>query len=605
MEIEAKFSVPNATVLARLDALHHLANFSVLPGKVKKLRDCYLDTDDRQILAHGYALRRRQQDDGDWIMSLKRLAHPEGAIYRREEMETKLMPQLTQQAPSAWQQSDVYAQLRQMLGDATLNILFCLSQTRTTHRLADSERIVAHLSLDEVHLNVNNTDTTFFELEAELTEAGTEADLREIVAFLQNTYFLSPERRAKFERALTQLDAPATTHRILSPAERTVLTRITTVNADTSTYGRRAKALLALDEGISGAAAATRANLSERQVRHWRSKFSKHGASIFPARILEKAIHAAPPPTMPIAPTDPIAVATRKLLWQQLQQLNYFELEARLGNRLSSVEAMLLATRRFATAVDTTEQQFPSNLLPDTAPLKTLATHLDELHATMTLQQHAEAFLTGSNALSFDELRTAWHTRRQRQQNALNAYFDSAPYRQWLEDFSGIVQVTAETTAPSSTAARWYVPAYLYQNLAGALAADPTTAPPTPTALKPIIDRLGAYGDCIALFKGILGSSTTNRLAKPVNTVIAPLDTLYQRLTTAEGLRRYLDSGNWDAPADPQSAASSPADTAAISAYAATVKAEIVQLQADVAAQWAVFVAEKYWHTVANAVKRL
>ncbi len=604
MEIEAKFNVPNKNVLTHLNALEKIARFSVLPAKTKNLRDCYLDTEDRRILAHGYALRRRRQDDGDWVISLKGLGNAAGAIHRREEVETKLMPQLTEQAPTIWQQSEVYGKLQQMLGKATLNVLFCLSQKRITRRIADAERIIAKMSLDEVHLPVKNADFTFFEMEVELTDDGTEDDLREIVTFLQENFFLAPEPHSKFERALAQLDAPDTTNRILSPAERAVLTRITEVNARTDTYSRRAQALLAIDEGIAGNVAAERAHLSERQVRHWRSEFGKTGVGIFPERILEKAVYPAEPPAASITADAPIAVSARKLLWQQLQWLAYHELAARLGHRTEDVTAMLAAARGTIAAIESLWADFSADAPPDTAPPAQLMSLLADLRRTMLWQQHAETFLRGSNSLSLAGLRQEWHNRQQTALTALNDFLDSDTFRQWREDFSTKLQTADTTAAPISAKTKFFVPAYLYRHLAAALSEFPANGDTSATPVWQSLNRLNRYEDCLACFGDILGRNR-NRLAKPVQKLAEQLDALYHRLTIAAGLDRYLQFGVWDAPADAEPVAAPPADATTVAAYSATIAAEISQLRAGLAEHRAKFAAEKYWHTVANAVKRL
>lgn len=603
MEIEAKFSVPNATVLAHLNALQQMAGFSVLPPKVKSLRDCYLDTEDRRIFAHGYALRRRKQDDGDWIISLKGLGGATGAIHRREEVETKLMPQLTEQAPTIWQQSEVYSKLQQMLGTATLDVLFCLSQKRITHRIADAERIVAKMSLDEVHLPLKTAETIFFEMEVELTKDGTEDDLRKIVTFIQENFFLHPETRSKFERALAQLDAPATANRILSPVERTVLTRITDVNARTDTYSRRAQALLAIDEGISGIIAAERAGLSERQVRHWRSEFGKEGVGIFPEHILEKAIYPAPPPTVTITPDAPIGESARKLLWQQYRRMVYFEPAARLGHRPVDISAMLTAVRGTQTAIESLWADFSADAPPDTAPLTELLSLLADLRRTMLWQQHAEAFLRASTSLTLTGLREKWYHLQQSTLNALNDFLDNDTFKQWMEDFSTRLQIPPQKPPTISAKTRWFAPACLYRRLAAALSINPI-GNNAPEQIAQLLNNLGQYDDCLALFGEILGRNK-KRLEKPVEKLAEHLDALHQRSTIAEGLSRYLQFGMWIVPADAEPVDPPPADATTVAVYSATIAAEISQLQTELTAHWAKFAAEKYWQTVANAVKKL
>ena len=513
------------------------------------------------------------------------------------------MPQLTEQAPTIWQQSEVYSKLQQMLGSATLNVLFCLSQKRITRRIADAERIVAKMSLDEVRLPVKTTEITFFEMEVELTADGTEDDLREIVAFLQENFFLSPEPRSKFERALAQLDAPDTANRILSPAERAVLTRITEVNARTDTYSRRAQALLAIDAGITGAVAAERADLSERQVRHWRSEFGKAGVGIFPERILEKAIYPAPPPAVSISADAPIAVSARKLLWQQSRLMAYYEPAARLGYRTADVSAMLAAVRSTLTAIESLWGDFSADAPPDTAPLRQLLSLLANLRRPMLWQQHAETFLRGSNSLSLAELRQEWHNYRQSALDALNDFLDGDTFRRWMEDFSTELQLANTSAAPISAKTKFFVPAYLYRHLAVALSDFPADGNTSAEQAQQALDHLGRYADCLTCFGDVLGKNR-NRLGKPVQQLSEQLDALCQRLTIAAGLDRYLQFGTWDAPVD-AAPAEPPADATTVAAYSATIAAEISQLREGLAEHWAKFTAEKYRHTVANAVKRL
>ena len=64
MEIEAKFALSDLETLRRLQTIDHLAGFALSASRVKQVRDTYLDTVDRLILAAGYACRQREQDEG-------------------------------------------------------------------------------------------------------------------------------------------------------------------------------------------------------------------------------------------------------------------------------------------------------------------------------------------------------------------------------------------------------------------------------------------------------------------------------------------------------------------------------------------------------------
>jgi inorganic triphosphatase YgiF len=116
MEIEAKFALPDAEVLQRLQAADHLADFMLSEGQIKQVHDTYLDTADRLILAASYACRRREGSEGI-LITLKRLKGAEGAVHRREELEV-LLP--ADQPPGEWPASPVRDRVLQLIGESPL-----------------------------------------------------------------------------------------------------------------------------------------------------------------------------------------------------------------------------------------------------------------------------------------------------------------------------------------------------------------------------------------------------------------------------------------------------------------------------------------------------
>ena len=51
MEIEAKFAVPDEMTLERLVQADRLAGYTLLPAKIKRVHDTFMDTPDRAVLA--------------------------------------------------------------------------------------------------------------------------------------------------------------------------------------------------------------------------------------------------------------------------------------------------------------------------------------------------------------------------------------------------------------------------------------------------------------------------------------------------------------------------------------------------------------------------
>src|ERR1035437_269026 len=105
MEIEAKFSPPDAAALERLDLLSELAGYEVGGREVAEMSDVYLDSDERALQTAGMICRRRDRGDRMVITVKRRGGEPAngeaddggetagaagGAIPRRAEWEIAL-----------------------------------------------------------------------------------------------------------------------------------------------------------------------------------------------------------------------------------------------------------------------------------------------------------------------------------------------------------------------------------------------------------------------------------------------------------------------------------------------------------------------------------
>ena len=297
MEIEAKFVVPDGETFQRLQAVDDLTGFALSAGRVKQVRDTYVDTVERTILAAGYACRQREQKQVEGVLlTLKGLGGAEGGVHRREELQV-LLP--TRAPPAEWPASPVRERVLQLIGESPLIPLFALHQVRIIRWASQGERSVAELSLDDVHLSTDGGEQAYFELEVELASQGTEEDLAAIVTCLRSEWGLKPESRSKFERALAFL-SPAETevpveNRLLMSQEHALCQQIA---ARDDLYGRRAQALLALDKGTTQVEAGKRAGVSDRTVRRWLAAFRQERMNVFPARVLAQVRPApvTPPP---------------------------------------------------------------------------------------------------------------------------------------------------------------------------------------------------------------------------------------------------------------------------------------------------------------------
>ncbi len=213
MEIEAKFALSDAMAIQSLQTVEQLAGYVLSAPRVMRVRDTYLDTRDRRLLAAGYACRRREQRN-EIRITLKQIQRANGAIHRREELEVVLSADAP---PAEWQASAARDRVMQIVGDELLTPLFALTQKRRVRQVTQGERYVAAMSVDDVHARAGRKRAAYAELEIELMPDGTDEDLAALVVCLQSEWNLSPESRSKFERALALLDAAATPRRSAKP----------------------------------------------------------------------------------------------------------------------------------------------------------------------------------------------------------------------------------------------------------------------------------------------------------------------------------------------------------------------------------------------------
>jgi CHAD domain-containing protein len=288
LEIEAKFRIPDEPTFHRLLEATALAGYRLGDASRLDLHDRYLDTADWAIMAWGYTCRLRQVGDR-YLATLKGLGAASGVVHRRAEHQVELLASLL---PSDWPPSVARDLALRLCGNEPLDTLFEIQQTRHSRPILDGERTVAELSLDHVCIcRGESVALTFLELEAELAPDGTEDDLSRLAEALQGEWALVPESRSKFERGLALFDigtvdregAEETGPR-LTDRERAIVERL---SDERDVIARRARLLLAWDDGLPRAAWVERSGLSPRRVRHWLSLFKQRRLGIFPERELE------------------------------------------------------------------------------------------------------------------------------------------------------------------------------------------------------------------------------------------------------------------------------------------------------------------------------
>ena len=203
MEIEAKYAVPDAGVFAALLDLRSLGSYALRPEGERDVTDRYLDSPHRDLLAGGYTCRLREGESEDhWLLTVKGVGHAEGAVHRREEHESEVLPNAP---PEDWPGGPAREIVTRLIQGQPLSELFTIRQHRAERAVEQNGRTVGTLSLDTIETDIGGRKKVGREIEIELGSTGTVEDLRAIGDALA-PYRLKAQSKSKFERALARLD---------------------------------------------------------------------------------------------------------------------------------------------------------------------------------------------------------------------------------------------------------------------------------------------------------------------------------------------------------------------------------------------------------------
>ncbi|MBN1889732.1 MAG: CHAD domain-containing protein [Thermoflexales bacterium] len=642
MEIEAKFRLTDVESLQRLQAAKSLAGLELASGWVKELHDTYLDTPKRSILAAGYACRRREQAGGV-LMTLKGLGGAQGALHRREEIELELPPGAAPYRPGEWPASPLRDKLLELMGEAELVPLFDLRQSRAVRLLSLDGRTVAELCLDEVRVaagegvgeRAHPRDQIYYELEVELSPQGTEEELAAAVRCLQDEWGLQPQPLSKFERGLAFVEGTSS-GRLLSWTERAICKRLSTRDGR---YGRRARALLALDEGLTQTVAGQRASLSARQVRYWLHAFRAKRLDVFPPPVLaeetegrqiEKEIEeeeergegrggleaVEPPPepvqmlTLPDSPgletDDTMAEAARKTLYYHFQRMVYHEPGTRRGEDIEELHDMRVATRRMRAAFRVFDGYLdPETVQPFLKGLRRAGRTLGAVRDLDVMREKTDAYLATlppSRLGELDPLLAAWQVEHDRARQAMLSYLDSRAYQQFKERFGAFLQtpgagaslrndvpISSPEGEPRPYRLRHVAPVALSQRLADVRAYDEwVSGPDVPLArlhqLRIACKRLRYT---LEFFREVLGAET-KMLVDELKAIQDHLGDLQDAVVASNLLRDFLTWGRWG-PGEETAGSQPPATVIApgVATYLAYRQTELQHLLETFPTAWA------------------
>jgi CHAD domain-containing protein len=591
LEVEAKFSILDERMFRQLLAACSLAGFRLADASVAKFHDQYLDTAGRTILAAGYGCRLRITD-GHYLLTVKGLGSASGPIHRRAEYEVELPEPL---GPADWPPCPARDLILSLCDDELLLPLFDIEQTRHKRTLYSQGRRIAELSLDHVRVMQGSEEvTTYLELEAELLADGHVADLERLAAELQEGWGLAPQSRSKFERGLGLVggqvrseDASTSGQESrLSARERATVEQLAECQ---EVIARRARLLLAWDEGLSRAEMLERSGLSARRARYWLAAFSQRRLDVFPERVMEElaagedagdleaprrtaapgqvASAKGPVPASPsvellvtpgIEPDDPMTEAGRKIFRFHFRRMLYHEPGTRLGEDIEPLHDMRVATRRMRAAFRVFGDYYDPDVMASF--LKGLRRTGRTLGVVRDLDVFREkvldyrASLPQSQQASLDGLLAVLETQREAAREQMIDYLDGKKYRRFTESFGEFVETegmgglpaSADLEEPRPYRVRYVAPVAIHERLAVVRTYGERVDVPHPplTELHALRIACKKLRYTLEFFSEILGPDT-KALVKQVVAVQDHLGNLQDAVVASGILRDFLVWGTW------------------------------------------------------------
>jgi CHAD domain-containing protein len=591
MESEAKFALPEASTLEAIAALDKIGEFALAGGRSIRTQDRYLDTPDRDLLGAGYFCRSRESE-GACLITVKRLERATGGIHRREELEITLPRTVPVEE---WPAGAVRDLILSLSRGVDLSPILDLAQLRLTRKIELGDREVAELSLDHVECLSGEGDSSWREIEIELKAGGTEADLADLVRSFREGWKLEVERRSKFVHALN-IGAG-----LLAPAERLACARFA---ARSSSMGKRARVLLAFDEGASTAQAGGDAGFSPRRARYWLAAFREARMGIFPPPEKEAPgeAHAkrSASTDLALAPDITMAEAARRIVLTQFRLMVDQEVGVIAGKSAESIHDMRVAVRRMRAALslfgdwlgaeDMKSFRKPLQRIgKDLGPVRDLDVFLSSAKAfrdTLPLEER------GGLGPFFDAIRDEYKARR----SDLLMYLDSKDYARFKESLGEFLdrpeadaRVASGKHCPSGNRLRYVAPVILFSAYADVHAFDDIFKESDATLLRYHQLRITTKRLRYALefFREPLGSRSLP-LIERVQRLQNHLGNLQDAVIACDLLRGFLERGSLGKKRESSSGFGSIVEPQ-VAAFLAARQLELKELLVEFPAVWAEF----------------
>ena len=531
MEIEAKFIIPDKESCKRLQETDQLAGFLLSTGHSRRIHDFYLDTAELAIKKAGYACRKREQD-GRFVIALKELVEAEGCIHRRKEFEASLPADLP---PEQWPDNPTRNLILQFIQQEPLIPLFDLNQTRFVRLMrSHGERLVAELSIDEVHIQAADSERIYYELEAELLAEGTESDLEKIQNCLQHEWALIPESCSKFERALTLINtSTAHTSRAKARAPQLSLTdevgrKLSIVNDQ---YNPR---IIPGEKPFMPATEPAAARMPDQPHPHRSSK--RPGLKV----------------------DDTMSEGARKTLSFHFQKMVQHEPGTRLGRDIEELHDMRVATRRMRAAIRVFGEYLDMNEInPFAKKLRRVGRTLGAVRDLDVFKQKTQAYIDTLPPQRQDELEpllSVMDEEHQKAREQMLSLFDSDYYERFKKRFAKFLKKPGAAALPAFGSRgellpqriRHVFPAVLYQRFAAVWAYEALIKGPDMSLERLHKLRIACKGlrYTLEFFREVLHPDTA-QLIEEIKALQDHLGDLQDAVVTCNILRDFLTWGTW------------------------------------------------------------
>ncbi len=262
-----------------------------------------------------------------------------------------------------------------------------------------------------------------------------------------------------------------------------------------NTYGRRAKALIALHQGKTQADAGSDSGLAPRTVRYWLARFRREELGVFPDKVLNEAQgttqtsnpepqNSGPPSENPgILPNDSMPEAARKTLQFHFQRMLACEAGTRAGEDIEALHDMRVATRRMRAALRVFKPYIDWKAIkPHRKAIRRTCKTLGAVRDLDVYYEKTTHYIeakTTSKRPDLAPLIGAWTEAHEKTREKLIDYLDGDRYCEFKEAFEDFLQSPMPAPDPEQSdgtviphRVRHVIPAVIYQRLAHVRAFD-------------------------------------------------------------------------------------------------------------------------------------